>query len=158
MINQYHGVTFTGSPPRVTSADVRETEQRLHTVFPEDYRQFLETVNGGVPPPNEIPLLDSDEKVCVDFLYGIRPIREDNDLLYEQQRIISRTGGVLPAGFVTIGFDPGNAPYFISTQSDTTGKVYLYDPDGFLDANKRPKVHAVAHSFRDLLARIAANQ
>ena len=158
MTHEFQGVRFTQSPPRATPAAIRKTEDRLGTAFPEDYRQFLESVNGGAPTPNELPLADSDERVCIDFLFGVRRKREANDLLYQQERIIERTGGVLPTGFVTIGIDPGAAPYFIGTQGLTAGKIYIYDADGFLDANRVPRLHLVANIFRELLAKLAGDQ
>ena len=153
----YQGVQFAESLTKVTAAVLRKTEKRLHVAFPEEYRDFLATVNSGIPTPSELVLAESAEKVCLDFLYGISSSRESNDLDYEQQEILERTDGILPEGFIVIGIDPGGGTYFISTKGDKLGSIYIYDPDGFLDAAKIPRLHLVAHSFSEMLEKIVSN-
>ena len=158
MGTQYQGVQFTESLPRPTAAAIRKAEKQLKVVFPDDYRAFLLAVNGGIPAPSEFAMAEPgrpSERICIDFLYGLGTEREENDILYQQEEIIDRTDE-LPLGFVTIGFDPGAAPYFISTQGKTAGGIYFYDPSGFLDTRKKPKMYVAANSFEDLLSRLAA--
>jgi len=154
----YQGVEFAESLPRVTAAAIRKVEKELGVVFPDDYRAFLRTINGGIPTPSEFALAEPGrpgERACIDFLYGIGADREERDLLYEQERIVERTDK-LPDGFVTIAFDPGAAPYFIGTKGKKSGAIYFYDPSGFLDPGKSPKLYVAAKSFTDLLKRMCA--
>lgn len=160
MPRHYQGVDFTGSLRRVTAAAIRKVEKELGVAFPDDYRAFLLAVNGGVPTPHEFDMARPGrpgERICVDFFYGVAATRRRNDLLYEQQEIIGRTD-TLPKGFVTIGFDPGAAPYCISTTGKKSGAIYFYDPDGFLDPGKSPKLYLAARNFSDLLERLAAGE
>jgi hypothetical protein len=160
MTHQYQGVQFDKSLPRATAAAIRKAEKQLGVVFPDDYRAFLRTINGGVPTPLEFAMAEPGrpgERICIDFFYGIGATRERNDLLYAQQQIIGSTD-TLPEGFVTIGFDPGAAPYFISTTGKRVGAIYFYDPSGFLDPGKSPKLYVAASSFSDLLDRLAAGK
>jgi hypothetical protein len=158
MSRQYQGVQFADSFSRVTPAAIRKLERQLDTELPDDYRAFLQEVNGGIPTPLEFEMAEParpGERICIDFFYGIGRTRDRNDLAYQQLEIIERTDE-LPDGFVTIGIDPGAAPYFISTEGETAGVIYFYDPSGFLDPGKAPKLYVAARSFSDLLRRLAA--
>jgi hypothetical protein len=155
---QYQGVQFAGSFPRVTAAAIRKTEKELVVVFPDDYRAFLRAVNGGVPTPGEFAMAEPGrpgERIVIDFCYGLSATRRANDLLHQQDVIRGRTDS-LPEGLVTIGIDPGAAPYFISTTGKRVGAIYFFDPSGFLDPGKSPKLYVAASSFSDLLERLAA--
>ncbi|MCE9561599.1 MAG: SMI1/KNR4 family protein [Planctomycetes bacterium] len=157
MPQHYHDVEFTKSFRRVTVTAIRKIETLLGVVLPDDYREFLRAVNGGIPTPGEFEMAKPSrpsERVCIDFFYGIGATRRQNDLLREQREVIERTDS-LPKGFVTIGLDPGGAPYFISTTGKKSGAIYFYDPDGFLDPGGSPQSYLVARSFTDLLARLA---
>jgi hypothetical protein len=160
MPQQYRGVRFTRSLPRVAPAAIRATEAELGVAFPDDYRAFLRAVNGGVPTPGEFTMARParpGERIVIDFLYGVRTTRRRHDLVREQRDIISRTDS-LPTGFVVIGFDPGSAPYFLGTTGKRAGGVFFYDPDGFLDPGGSPKLYLAARSFADLLDRLAAGE
>lgn len=151
----YQGVRFARSLPLVTAAAIREAEEQLGVSFPDDYRAFLEAVNGGVPAPSEFAMAVPGQRACLDFLYGVGTPRGQRDLRFQQKRIVERTDS-LPTGFVAIGFDPGAAPYFVGTAGTTAGAIYFFDPDGFLDPGRSPKLYTAAASFSDLLARLAA--
>jgi hypothetical protein len=160
MPRDYQGVRFTRSLPRVTAPAVRKAQERLGVAFPDDYRAFLRAVNGGVPTPGEFAMAEPGrpgERICIDFFFGVGATRKQNDLLYEQAEIGHRVDS-LPEGFVTIGFDPGSAPYFIGTTGTRSGAIYFYDPDGFLDPGRAPRLYVAADSFSDLLARLAAGE
>src|SRR5262245_25753204 len=138
MTRRYQGVDFAESLPRVTAAAIRKAEKQLGVAFPDDYRAFLRAINGGIPTPFEFAMAEPGrpgERICIDFFYGVAATREQNELVYEQQQIIERTDS-LPEGFVTIAYDPGSAPYFISTTGKKSGAVYFFDPSGFLDPGK----------------------
>ncbi len=154
----YQGVQFADSLSLVTAAMIRKTEKQLGVVFPDDYRAFLKAINGGIPSPSEFAMAKPGrpgERIVIDFLYGVGYDRERYDLLHEQEQIAERTDS-LPDGFVTIGHDPGAAPYFIGTKGETAGAISFYDPDGFLDPKKESKLYVAARSFSDLLRRLAA--
>jgi hypothetical protein len=160
MPRTYQGVRFTRALPRVTAAAVRKAEEVLGVALPDDYRAFLRTVNGGIPTPGEFEMAEPErpgERICIDFFYGLRASRRENDLLYEQEELSDRVD-CLPKGFVTIGFDPGSAPYFISTTGKRASAIYFFDPDGFLDSGRKPRLFVAADSFTDLLARLAAGE
>lgn len=158
MAKHFHGVAFENSFPAVNTKAIERTEKLLKTSLPEEYKEFLQTVNGGVPSPSEFALAESDQRACIDFFYGVGAKRERLDLAYQQQQMIGRTGGDMPEGFVAIGFDPGNAPYFISTKGEKAGAVFIFDPDGFLDPGRKPKLHLVTHRFLDMLDRLAVGK
>jgi hypothetical protein len=160
MPRHYQGVYFTRSFRRVSAATIRKVEQELGVVFPNDYRAFLLAINGGVPTPSQFQMAKPGrrgEQICIDFFYGVGATRRRLELLYQQKQIIGRTD-TMPEGFVTIGFDPGAAPYFISTTGKRAGAIYFYDPSGFLDPGKSPKLYVAAKCFSDLLKRLAAGE
>jgi len=67
--------------PLPTEADVQALEQRLHGVFPPDYRDFLLEYNGGYFTE---PLIETDVEGCPSDLltdmYGIHALRRGAEL------------------------------------------------------------------------------
>ena len=93
MSQRYQGVEFADALPRVTVAAIRKAEKQLGVVFPDDYRAFLQAVNGGVPTPSEFAMAEPGrpgERICIDFFYGVGATREHKDLLHEQEQIIAQ--------------------------------------------------------------------
>ncbi len=155
MATVYHGVKFTHSLRKITPTAIQATEKRLSIRFPGDYREFLETVNGGIPKPSAIRLEKINQSICIDFLYGIGKQRKTYDIEYEQKKIIDRSDS-LQVGLVTIGYDPGGAPYFIQTIGDDAGRIYFYDPQGFFDIKGEPGLYLVANSFLEMIAEMVS--
>ena len=48
---RYQGVLFRGYKPAATLAAIQSVEKTIGLPFPEDYREFLQRVNGGKPKP-----------------------------------------------------------------------------------------------------------
>lgn len=154
MTAAWQAIRLDESFSRIDESALRAVEQRLQVSLPADYRDFLLQVNGGIPSVSEFDTSLGNVRACIDCLYGVSARREKRDLESEQQQMQDRTGGSIPDGFITIGFDPGSAPFFIGTKGESRGKIYLYDQDGFMDANRQPKLHLVASSFTDLMERL----
>src|SRR5215472_5355466 len=95
-----NAVTFTRSYPPVSEADVQRYEQRLGVTFPDDYRNFLLTTNGGIPTPRYLDVPDENSVVRVNFLYAITNEHDISDLVYELEDLSSRMSGKLPDGFI----------------------------------------------------------
>ncbi len=122
-----NAVTFTRSYPPVSEADVQRYEQRLGVTFPDDYRKFLLTTNGGIPTPHYLDVPDENHVVWVGFLYAIKNEHDISDLVYELADLSSRMSGKLPDGFIVIGHDPGDSKFLLGTKGEHAGQVWFWD-------------------------------
>jgi len=120
--------------------------------MPADYRQFLLTVNGGVPNPNcfSYTLPDGCGESLADFLYGVGTERKAGDIEYEQE--LASELDPLPDGFLAIGHDPGASTLLMATLRKHAGKVYFWDKAWFSEDNKEgTNTFPIAPSFTAFL-------
>jgi hypothetical protein len=145
-------VTFTRSYPPVSEADVQQYEQRLGVTFPEDYRNFLLTTNGGIPMPFYLDVPDENHVLRVDFLYAIKNEYDISDLVYELENLSSRMSGKLPDGFIVIGHDPGDGKFLLGTRGEHASQVWFWDTERWMSTTSASEnTYWIADSFTDFL-------
>jgi hypothetical protein len=151
-MGNHSAVIFTRSFPPVSEADVRRYEQRLGVTFPEDYRNFLLTTNGGIPAPRYFDVPNQDYYLWVNFLYAIRNQHALSDLVYELEDLSSRMDGKLPDGFIVIGDDPGDRKFLLGTRGKHAGQVWFWDTSRLMKTSSPSKnTYRLADSFTDFL-------
>jgi len=144
---------ITDKGPQLTENDLRAFEKEMRSTFPEDYRTFLLTHNGGQPKPYffKVPGWQYQQSL-VNELKGIVSnsqsvdLREDNSIME----------GRLPKGFVSIGDDPGGNKILISLDGSTRGKIYFFDHENEPDVSTDKledysNIYLLADSFDQFL-------
>lgn len=148
--------TFSESFGPVSAQKVAAVERRLGVKFPRDYKQFLRTVNGGIPEPHSF-LVPGWGGACLDFLFGIgsTPDVGNDDLrvlrkrvcdLEYQQKLLD-----LPPGLIAIGIDPGADILLLRVSEPNVGRVFFFDRKGFWVGPGGQNIFPVADSFAAFL-------
>jgi hypothetical protein len=140
--------TFTRSFGPVSAAAVDAAERRLGVNLPADYKRFLYTTNGGCPESNCF-VVPERGPALVGILYGIRGERTNCDLEFEQEQVT--LWEPLPAGFISIGDDPGGCPLLLATLGADAGQVLFWDRKGFWVREDGRNTFPVAGSFTAFL-------
>lgn len=144
---------FGSNLPPVTAAVLDAVEKRLGVTLPPEYRQFLLTVNGGVPTPDcfEVPARGD---VMLSVLYGVGSERTALDLEYEQEQ--ATQWDPLPPGYLAVGEDPGGNVLLLSTLGKDAGRVWFWDRVGFWVREDGKNTFPVAASFTDFVESLGA--
>lgn len=137
---------FTRSFEPVSAQKIAAVERRLGVKLPPDYKQFLRTVNGGIPSPSVFDVPGWDV-VCLDFLYGIGPERDSCDLEYEQEDL----EGQVPPGLITVGLEPGGSCLLLRVSEPGIRRVFFFDRSGFWVGPGGQNIFPVADSFSAFL-------
>jgi hypothetical protein len=146
-----------------TEAEVGEVEQKLGMRFPDDYREFLMTVNGAVAMTGilEIPMKtrtgDEDEPWGVARIYGISQDAPSYLALLPSQRAYQFDERV-PKHYLIIGDTWGVDQVCMSLADPARGKVYFWCPDigadEPLEENSTKHLWPAANSFREFWSKL----
>ncbi len=141
---------------KATEKQIKALEDKIGCALPEEYRNFLDTCNGGSPNPYcvQVPGIPHIANVGVGSLFHLQPSKPGVDeLTYEYER----TRVLLPEGYLPVA---GESDYFtLSLNPKTFGAVFFWDhessevddEDNFLESAG----HLLAGSFDEFLTRIA---
>jgi hypothetical protein len=140
--------TFNNGFGPISAAVVDAAEKRLGVVLPDDYRQFLQTINGGCPKPDCFQVPERGLALAA-ILYGIRDRRTHADLEHEQEE--ATLWDPLPPGFIAIGHDPGGNTLLLATLGKDAGRVFFWDRNGLWVRDDAHNTFAVADSFSAFL-------
>ena len=141
---------------KATEQQIKALEKRIGATLPEEYRNFLKTVNGGTPNPYcvQIPGIPYIENVAVGWLYRLQPSKPDYDELvhkYEQTREF------IPDGHLPVA---NESDYFtISLKPKSYGAVFFWDHESDQMDDEgvffESAGYLLAGSFDEFLTRIA---
>jgi hypothetical protein len=140
--------TFSQGYAPAPAEAINATENRLGVKLPADYKQFLQTTNGGSPHPDCFVVPERGESLIA-ILYGVRDERIPGDLEYEHELVT--LWEPLPAGFVAIGDNPGGCPLLMATLGDDAGRLFFWDRKGFWVRDDGRNLFLVASSFNSFL-------
>lgn len=121
-------VKITKPGPPITEQDIRAFEADMGCRLPQDYRDFLQKYNGGVPEPYEFRDVEMDSINWVVVLYSLLDLYEYND---DWPQLISE-------GFLAMARDIAGEPICIFVGDEHCGKIYGIsgaahpDPDGIV--------------------------
>jgi hypothetical protein len=134
--------------PVVVPAQLDAQEAALGISFPDDYKQFLLSHNGGYPTPQQLDIPKTGHSVLLDVLYGIGEDRVPGDLVYEFRRHLDD----LPEGFIPIGHDPGACYFLMGTTGKYRGRVYFWDRTWFFkESSEKGNTYWLSDSFTGFL-------
>lgn len=132
---------------------IKALERRLGKSFPESYRKFLTTYNGGHPQPHIFDYILKDGRNWtggVRMFWGINPENKYRDMLYYAGIYDER----LPSHIVPIANANGGDVLALSTTGNDVGSVYLWDHEEEAEDGEPPtydNLYFVAKSFTDFL-------
>ena len=155
--------------PPGTEGEIREAEQSLGQAFPEDYRDFLRSVNGiqshsatssvNMEVAMKTRTGQEDEPWGINMLYTLCKSAEPHCQLLTHQRAYGFDQRV-PRRYIIIGCTFGMDQLCLSLAAPDCGQVYFWCPGDFPPGPYEPttkKLWPVAKSFREFwsLLRVA---
>jgi len=121
-----------------TENEVRDVERKLGVRFPDDYRDFLKSINGissisdntsvDLEVPMKTRIGTDDEPWAINSLYSISSVAEPHDQLIAYQQAY-RFNKRVPERYVIIGGTFGPDKLCLSCAAPDHGKVYFWLPD-----------------------------
>ncbi len=139
-----------------TGRQIQSFEKVLGCRLPDEYRQFLLTVNGGRPNPDcvTVPGMAGIDNVGVGTLFHLQPAQPGPD---ELQYELENTGTLFPRGHLPIA--SSSDVFTLSLRPRTFGCVYWWfheteavdDDENYLESAG----YLLAGSFDEFLTRIA---
>jgi len=134
--------------------DLAEIENEFNSSLPLDYRQFLETWNGGTFTEFDSPgFFLNDKFVIVGLLFGAGPVQCDVHLLSSETRQGYDFDERVPSNFLAIGAGIQAQFACISMFGQNTGKIFYWDPGVPAEENGNKQteehLHLVAENFAE---------
>jgi hypothetical protein len=115
-----------------TEEQVADLEKRLGIAFPDDYRQFILSYNGGYfSEPDIIPPSDECPVDCLRYMHGIGATHPTSELATKKQLAILNDEyppyppRILPIGYTIMG------NFIVLMFPEDRGVVFLKTPDDF---------------------------
>jgi hypothetical protein len=144
-------IDFSASFPTIDERRVIDLEETLNMSFPQDYRNFLLSHNGGHPsfdvfPIRGHPISDSS---MIQLFFGIAN-GEYDDL----SAMFHRSRGRIPANLVPIARDYGGNLICLALSSNNKGRVFFWEHEGEAREGDQPtygNIYLIAESFNALL-------
>ncbi len=106
----------------LTQRELEIVESRLGHSLPSEYRDFLKTVNGGIPIPDTVKY-EGEYFDYVGALFAVRNNMYSNDLF----RNIEEYDEYILKHYLPIGNSPGGDIYCLSLRPEEFGAVYYWD-------------------------------
>jgi cell wall assembly regulator SMI1 len=143
--------TREAAPP-TSAARLESVERILALKFPESYRTFLLTHNGGRPVPADIaqPGVDPDQWMRIHFFFGIDDDVQSCDLLWNWEVV----GARLPKSVLPIANDEVGNRFCLDLRHPHAARVLFWDHE-LEHLGPARSLTTVAASFDDLLDRLA---
>lgn len=138
--------TFSRSGPRGDIATIDAFEATLDHPLPADYREFLGTINGGIPHPNNVHE-QSQGVIGIRWFLSLDASADDESLTVARETWRGRH----PEGLLPIAVCDGSNLLLMDLEQS---HVFYWDHDGEADENQEPRTDnltRVAISFSGLL-------
>lgn len=124
---------------------ITDLENALNVKLPEDYKQFLDKWNGGIPSLGTFIINDAEGKSSVSLFYGFTDDDDysiiDNAILFDNDYENS---------YMPIGHDPGGNKIVVCISGNDFGKVYFCDHEVAPPKN----LYLIANSFTEFLEKL----
>lgn len=137
----------------ITERDIREVEEELDVVFPDDYKAFLLKNNGGLPKDDiAVEFVETDpstnekyQQGCdIQFFSELREVPEFYENLIGEE--------LIPEKFISIACDSfGNEILLCADESEDYGKVYFGNHEMYHPETGQYVLSIIANSFSELL-------
>lgn len=142
----------------LTSATLKDVEDRLGFELPDDYRNFLLKHNGGQPQPSVFHFKYESGRYadsCIDWFLAVYHGEHDNFETYYEMYKGERMR--LPPELVPIAHDPGGNLICISVIGFRKGAVFFWDHEKEVGDGESPSyknIHLIADSFAAFIAKV----
>lgn len=133
---------FDESGPKISTELLDEFEKKHRIALPEDYKNFLVSINGGIPYPASFKG-ETGIEISIPHLFSLKAKSRFNDL--DVRCKSSYWEGSYEQGIIQIGYDLGNQEIMLETKGPNRGNVYL-----LVNAES----HLMARSFSEFLERL----
>lgn len=129
-------------------------EDEVGVKFPESYRRFLLSFNGGRPVPAYFTVIEGGEIVWmrIHFFFGIDDSVEACDLLWNYRSFKDR----LPRKVISIANDETGNLFCLDLRPEGNGRVLFWDHELERAGSVRALNVVVASSFDEWLRRLTA--
>ena len=138
---------FGKIPPEKIAA----LEEQYDFHLPQDYRDFLLSVGGGVADvldeENSIPLEELHDELDVAILYGIGNTQDDCTIEY----FMEKYGDEIWEHSVLIGDTQGGSFYVLMCEGEDTGVWFWDDCWEYEATNEKKNTYFVAKSFTEFI-------
>lgn len=140
---------FETTGPTITAADVDDFEAAIGTPLPADYKQFLLTVNGGIPTDSDVNEPTQRVVGIVGFFSLAVP---SGDL--SMQEALRTWRNRYPGWMLPVALCQGSCLLLLTLNSDYEGEVVYWDHDAESEDDEPPTIDNLSHvadSFTELL-------
>jgi cell wall assembly regulator SMI1 len=142
-------VKFKLNGPLAKLSAIQAAEKHFGFSFPDDYREFLVTINGGRLVENYIVRVeDIDDDVMIGALYSIGG---KCDIVM----LMTTTMATIPQGFVVFAVDPGGNQFLMDLNDENSYPIYYWEGHNYFrppeKRKKRNNTFHVADSFTEFL-------
>ena len=120
---------FKDSLPLISEQEIQQTEAQLKIMFPQSYREFLLSINGGFPEPNGFNVNKGDPNF-IDYFYGIN--LDGKQLTLNLVNEIKDFRGIeAPDNYIPIAGNDSGDKYCLSILGEDLGSVYFWEHDNY---------------------------
>lgn len=117
---------------------IENFERKYHVQVPRWYQEFLLATNGGVLSDTSLPLLDIQETIDCEILYGF-----DQEDAFDIDYWMSKYAKELPEGAIIIGDDSLKGFLVLLPEVENTSLVYWDDALSFEESSDGHNAYTV---------------
>jgi len=137
-----------------TEQEVQEIERRFRHPLPDDYRQFLLTVNGIDARPVEL-LVTTKERDIVDIEWLYTACAEADELYcLPTCQVRHEFDTRVPERFLLFGRAGGPEGYCMSLSGSDRGRIFYWCPPDGDDERTERWLHPIADSFHEFWSKL----
>ena len=115
--------------------------------FPREYKEFLKSVNGGIPTPNKFDLSKKEkEGLVLNVLFGVG-VEKNYNVFY----ILKRLKNSLSRSWIPIGEVEGGGLVCLGVEGDKFENIYFWDKKEGERAEDGKNFFLVAENFEGFL-------
>ena len=137
----------------LSDRQISSIENQLKVILPEDYKNFLKQIGGGVVEKNESNKIVIDEigqEIVLDVLYGDNQKNEKGNILFWMKQF----DGELLESAIIIGDDLLQGFLVLICDGGNKGVYYWDDSYNFETSNDENNMYRIAETFEDLLEQV----
>lgn len=138
----------------LSDSQISSIEKQLKVTLPEDYKNFLKQIGGGVVEKDEVNKIVIDEigeEIILDVLYGDNQKNEKSSILFWMEQF----DGELLENSIIIGDDLLQGFLVLICDGENKGVYYWDDSYNFETSTDENNMYRVAESFKELLEQIS---
>lgn len=145
-------VSISSAGRKVSEAEIKAFEKKNRVKLPESYVEFLLLNNGGIPFPNEFPLVGHREEATdVQVFYrladGLEVSQLQHNFDFHQENLLGREF----IDLFPIGTDSFGDPIYLDLSKERYGAVVFFDMVPIWKEHSAKDLYVIADSFSAFL-------